>query len=305
MASSPLADLLWESGGDENGVPLGCADRITEDIAVWHSEKEFTRPSRVSLFEFTLPLKVHFRYCWLFSGVPRDGTYCLGIDRKTLRENRTLMADGDPDLCLDLCCVEHLSRTDMKAFWLTTGGRLVRVDHPSEDIKFRRVRQQNLKDALSLWNTKPELCEGTMRTSAAAHRNLIQICEEARRRAGRLGFYNLYATYPLPVGSDCEYGETLIVEQRPGSAVVAEAEIAVKGVDTGVDLLHELQPLYAAYFGFVYGEFVTEALQRRVSQLGAQWLVQCERSELRFSLDLKRNRLTRMVVQLALFMFAP
>lgn len=139
---------------------------------------------------------------------------------------------------------------DMKAFWLTTDGRLVYVDRLSEDSKFRYLRQRHLRVVLSLWTTNPELCVHAIRASGSAHHNLIKIFGEAARLSqGR--FYNLYANYPLPT-------------RREGHWEVRN----------GGELLLKLQPLYAAYFSFITDNCTFKKLRKRVLLLGAQWLVQ-------------------------------
>lgn len=50
------------------------------------------------------------------------------------------------------------SRNGMKAFWLTSDGKLVYVTNMSEDMKFRTIRARNRSVALALWATNPELC---------------------------------------------------------------------------------------------------------------------------------------------------
>lgn len=268
-----------------------------------HTEKERAGPSRSTLTEFVLPLKIHFRYCWLFSGVPRRDTTRPGnrtvplTDRELLYVNRTLMTGEESELCTRLYSDEMAYRQDMRAFWLTTDGRLVLVDQLCEDVKFRRLRQKNLRIALSLWTTDPELCGQTMRASTVAHGNLVTICGEAARLSpGR--FHNLYANYPLPVNSDAEQNvssELLWLDEKTFRA---------REIRNGSDLLLELQSLYTAYFTFLSDNSTSDVLDERVSLLGARWLVQEDRSELQFSLNLRRNWITRMVVRLALFLFA-
>lgn len=266
-----------------------------------HTNKEQASPSRSTVIEFVLPLKIHFRYCWLFSGVPWHNTKRLRhrteplTDRELLCVNRTLMTGEEPELCSQVCRDEIAYQQDMKAFWLTTDGRLVNVDRLSEDIKFRYLRQQNMRVALSLWTTNPELCGQTMRASGLAHDNLIKICGEAARLSqGR--FYNLYANYPLPINTDGEQDVSLEL------LWVDEKAIDAKEIQNGGELLLELQPLYTAYFSFITDNSTSDKLKERVSLLGAQWLVQEDCSELHFSLNLRRNWFTRMFIRLALFL---
>lgn len=265
-------------------------------------DKEQMSPSRSAVIESVLPLKIHFRYCWLFSGVPCYNTESMGngteplTDRELLRVNRTLMTSEEPDLCNQVYeKITYQQETDMKAFWLTTDGRMVFVDRLSEDIKFRYIRERNLRVALSLWATKRELCEQTMRASEVAHNNLIAICGEAARLSeGR--FYNLYAKYPLPINSDIAQNVAL------QALWVHENEIDTKEIWNGEELLIELQPLYTAYFSLITESSTCTKLKDRVSLLGARWLVQEDCSELQFSLNLSRNWFTRMIIWLALFM---
>lgn len=293
-------ELRWSPSEDES-VILCPSECITDSLSMCHTDKEQASPSRSTVIEFVLPLKIHFRYCWLFSGVPWHNTKRLGnrteplTDRELLCVNRTLMAGEEPELCSQVCCDKIAYQKDMKAFWLTTDGRLVYVDRPSEDIKFRYLRQQNMRVALSLWTTKPELCRQTLRASESAHDNLIKICGEAARLSqGR--FYNLYANYPLPINTDGKQDVSLDLP------VGNEKEIDAKEIRNGGELLLELQPLYTAYFRFITDNSTSDTLKERVLLLGAQWLVQEDCSELQFSLNLRRNWFTRMVIRLALFL---
>lgn len=267
-----------------------------------HADEEQASPSRSTLIEFVLPLKIHFRYCWLFSGVPLRNTARLGDRAQPLTEkelvgaNRALMASGDPELC------SRVSRDDVsyqeqaiKAFWLTAEGRLVYVDRVSEDVKFRYLRQYNTSRALSLWTADPELCGQTMRASGAAHENLINICGEAARLS-RGKFYNLYANYPLPFQEDEEQRVPLEVRRS------RDGHIRATEVRNGEQLLLELQPLYTEYFSFISDNSRFERVADRVSLLGARWLVRHDCSELQFSLDLRRSWFMRTAIRLALFL---
>lgn len=293
------AELLWGSREEDNGTMLCPTECITETFTACHTDKELRRPSQATLLEFVLPLKIHFRYCWLFSGVPHD-TICSGSssEQEALYLNRTLMADGEPKLSSGNCN-GLLDRNEIKAFWLTTDGHLVQVTQLSEDIKFRNLRQQNLQVALSLWNTDPELCSQAMLASDVAHTNLIAICGEAMSLSqGR--FYNLYARYPLPINPDRKRDESS-PWVNGYSEPVAESTIKANEIHTGADLLLELQPFYVAYFSFLDGDCTHATLRDRVSILGAWWLVQSECLELQFSLDLSSSWVTRMIFRLALF----
>ncbi|KAJ8009813.1 hypothetical protein DPEC_G00068100 [Dallia pectoralis] len=205
------------------------------------------------------------------------------------------MSSGDPELCSQVCCDPIANQKAMKAFWLTLDGRLVYVNRLSEDIKFRRIRQQNVCVALSLWTTNPELCGHMMRASGSAHANLIEICGEAAHLSQGM-FYNLYANYPLPIHGD---GEPDVSQEL---LWLNEKDIDAEEIRTGRELLLELQPLYVAYFGFAADHFTSIVLRERVSLLGARWLLEDDRSELQFSLDLRRNWFTRMAIRLALFL---
>ncbi|KAE8277814.1 hypothetical protein D5F01_LYC24141 [Larimichthys crocea] len=295
------AVLDWSS--DEDDIVLCPSECIMGSLSACHTEKERASPSRSTLTEFVLPLKIHFRYCWLFSGVPWHNTTRLGnrtvllTDRELLYVNRTLMTGEESELCRSVYCDEMAYRRDMRAFWLTTDGRLVLVDQLCEDMKFRRLRQKNLLIALSLWTTDPELCGQTMRASKVAHGNLVTICGEAARLS-RGRFHNLYANYPLPVNVDAEQNAS------SESIWLDEKTFQAREIRNGSDLLLEIQPLYTAYFTFLSDNSTSSVLDERVSLLGAQWLVQEDRSELQFSLNLRRNWFTRMVIRLALFLVA-
>lgn len=266
-----------------------------------HTDKEQANPSRSTVIEFVLPLKIHIRYCWLFSGVPWCNTKRLGnragplTNRELLCVNRTLMTGEEPELLGHTWDEIPYHQDTLKAFWLTTNGRLVYVDRFSEDIKFRRLRQQNLRVTLSLWTTNPELCGQMIRASKSAHGNLIKICGEAALLS-RGRFYNLYANYPLPINADGK--EDILLE----SHWVDEKDIKTKDIRNGGEFLLELQPLYTAYFSFIADNSTSDKLRDRVSLLGAQWLIHEDCSELQFSLTLKRNWFTRSLIRLALFL---
>lgn len=83
-----------------------------------------------------------------------------------------------------------------------------------------------------------------------------------------------------------------------------EKTFQAREIRNGSDLLLELQPLYTAYFTFLSDSSTSNVLDERVSLLGAQWLVQEDRSELQFSLNLRRNWIMRMVIRLVLFLIA-
>lgn len=290
--------LRWSSDIDEISLcPVEC---IKGSLSTCHTEKERACPSRSTLMEFLLPLKIHFRYCWLFSGVPRYNTVYktkLLTDQELLYVNRMLMTGEQPELCRQVCCERCDGtgcRRDMKAFWLTTDGKLVLVDCLCEDVKFRRLREKKLRVALSLWTAKPELCGEMMRTSDVAHGTLLKICEEATRLS-RGGFHNLYAKYPLPINMDAER------DASPELLWVDEETIRKTEIRNGSELLLELWPLYMAYFNFVSDNPTSDMLNDRVSLLGAQWLVLEERSELQFSLNLRRNWFVRTIIRLSLF----
>ena len=296
VSAGSVDSARWDDSDD--GVVILCpSECITESLSMCHADQEHTSPSRSTVIEFVLPIKIHLRYCWLFSGVPWHNTKRLGnrttplTDQELRRFNRTLMSGAEPELCSQVSCDHHSYSQDIKAFWLTADGRLVYVDRISEDIKFRRLRQHNLRVALSLWTTDPELCGQTMRASDSAHDNLIKVCGEAARLSkGR--FYNLYANYPLPITTDGE---------QDAAAVRADDSVVAREIRNGGELLLELQPLYTEYFRFVTDNCTSDALRERVSLLGAQWLVQEDRSELQFSLNLSRDWFTRMVTRMALY----
>lgn len=288
-------------GVDEDSVTLCSRECITDNYSACHDESELRCPSRISVTEFVLPMKIHFRHCWLFSGVPwRNTQHSRGrseplTDRELVRCNRILMTGDEPELCSQVHCENLACRGEMKAFWLTTGAQLVRVDRPSEDIKFRYIRERNLRVGMSLWTSNPELCGQTMRAASAAHENLIRICGEAALFS-RGKFYNVYANYPLPINTERER------RACSDSHWLEEKDICATEIRNGQELLVELQPLYAEYFSFIMDNSTSDTLKERVTLLGAQWLIEEDRSELLFSLDIKRNWLKRMALRLALFL---
>lgn len=288
------------SSGEDESVTL-CPRECITDGSMCLTDKERESPSQSTVMEFVLPLKIHFRYCWLYSGVPWHNTKHLGNRTEQLPErewrhmNRTLMAHEHAEMCSQVCSVMEADQPDMKAFWLTTDGRLVYVDRFSEDIKFRYLRRQNLRVALSLWTINPELCGQSMQASGSAHANLIRICGEAMTLShGR--FYNVYARYPLPININSEQADSFEVRG------VHEKDIAAREIQNGQALLLELYPLYTEYFSFITDTSTVSKLKERVWLLGAQWLVQEDLSEVQFSLNLKRHWFARMLTRLALFL---
>lgn len=137
------------------------------------------------------------------------------------------------------------------------------------------------------------MCGQTLREARVAHNNLVRICVQAAMFS-RGKFYNLYAKYPLP--TECT--------QTPDSdrTWIVEKDIRTVEIRTGKELLIELQPLYIAYFSLITNMSTSNALKDRVSLLGAQWMIEEERSELMFSLDIKHSWLKRTAVKLALLL---
>ena len=289
----------WSSG-DDDSVML-CPTECLTDRSMCLTDEERENPSRPTVMAFVLPLKIHFRYCWLYSGVPWRNTTRLGnrtaplTKRELHHVNRTLMGHDITELCNQVCAVETADQQDMKAFWLTTEGRLVCVDRLSEDLKFRHIRQRNLRVALSLWTSNPELCGQTMRTSGSAHANLIRICGEAMSLS-QGSFYNLYAKYPLPVDTTAKQDVSFEFWR------VDEKDIHATEIQGGQALLVELVPLYTEYFSFIMNPSTVSKLTDRVQLLDAQWWVQEELSELEFSQNLKTNGFARMLARLAFFL---
>ena len=288
-------EINWSSGEDESVIL--CPRECITDGSMCLPDKEQESPSQSTVMEFVLPLKIHFRYCWLYTGVPWHNTRRLGNRTEQLTErewrhlNRTLMAHENAELCSQVCSDQQ----DMKAFWLTADGRLVYVDRLAEDIEFRRLRQQNLRVALSLWTSNPDLCGPAMKASALAHANLTIICGEAMSLSqGR--FYNVYAKYPLPINTNGVLDVSFEVHG------VQEMDIDAKEIRNGQALLIELHPLYTEYLSFITDSSTVPKLKERVWLLGAQWLVEQDLSELQFSLNQKRNWLARMFTRLALFL---
>lgn len=262
-----------------------------------YTEEELRRPTKASLLQSVLPNKIHFRYCWLFSGIPAiDLQSCGGVadpltGREYVERNRMMMTGHLPDARdMDLACGPVTNGT-MKAFWLTSDGKLVYVTNMSDDVKFRMIRARNLSLALALWAVNPELCEPTMKAAASAYSNLIQICTEASvRSSGR--FYNLYATYPLPAK---EYalagGYTNVCHEHNVSAVE---------IYHGEHLAEHLRVMYETYFVFMSDNTTSAQLRDRVHKLGAGWLVDHDRNEAAFTMLVKRNWWTRLCVRLAM-----
>lgn len=282
---------------------LSSVEMLMNESYLCNKDKVCATLSHSTLIDFVLPLKIYFRYCWMFSGTP---FYCDSERQKTFGGetvyiNRMFMADGIPELCSPICYEKSPGNQlgAMKSFWLTTDGRLVCVSRFSEDIKFRYLRERNLRSALSLWITHPELCRETVRASEVAHETLLKLCASATWLSqGR--FYNLYARYPLPINNKTDYVLENTISQE--CSYVDEKEIDKKEITNPQELLEELEPLYVAYFTFLTNENTSNRLKDLVSILGAQCLVQQDRSELLFSLSLSRSLFTRILIRLAMFL---
>lgn len=275
---------------------------LTNSHDLCYTEDELRRPTKASLIQFVLPNKIHFRYCWLFSGIPTiDHCASVGsadplIDRKSVERNRIMMTGELPD-SRDSDRVGGVSMYDMKAFWLTSDGKLVYVTNMSEDMKFRTIRARNRSVALALWAANPELCGPAMKACASAYSNLIRVCTEASvYSSGR--FYNLYATYPLPVHND------------PDARVVGDTDafsehtVYAVAIHHGEQLAKHLAVMYEKYFELMSDETNYGELSNRVDKLGARWLVDHDRNEAVFSVLVKRNWWTRLYVRLTMLISA-
>lgn len=259
-------------------------------MELYYTKEELRRPTKASLLQSVLPNKIHFRYCWLFSGIPADygGVADPLTGREYVERNRMMMTGHLPDT-RDMPCGPVVTGT-MKAFWLTSDGKLVYVTNMSDDVKFRMIRARNLSLALASWTVNPELCEPAMRSAAAAYSNLIQICTDARVcSSGR--FYNLYATYPLPVKEHAVAGDTDVCHEHDVSAVE---------IYHGGHLADHLREMYETYFVFMSDNTTSSQLRDRVRKLEAGWLVDHDRNETAFTMLVKGNWWTRLCVRLAM-----
>ncbi|KAK2829949.1 hypothetical protein Q5P01_017880 [Channa striata] len=190
LASPHPVDAGEGNGDGDKGVALCPPECITGSASACHSSEEETRVPR------------HNATCLGYGGARREPL----TDREAIRAYRTLMlglADFDDEAEPTPAQGEELRRDGirMRAFWLTTYGSLVCVEEPSKDLKFCKLRRDNLRTALALWTTKPELCAQGVKASSAAHAALIEMCGEASRLS-RGRFYNLYARYLLPVETE-------------------------------------------------------------------------------------------------------
>lgn len=282
----------------ENAGVMLCSSEDIIGSSSCLAEDELRWPSRATVADYVLPTKIHFRYCWLFSGAPLNNTLdthaCSNTEQELVRVNRVLMTGDDYHLCSRISQADLVYPDTMKAFWLTTDARLVCVERMSEDIKFRSVRERNRRVALSQWTNNPEMCGQTLREARVAHSNLVRICGQAATFS-RGKFYNLYARYPLP--TDCK--QTTDFETIEW---IEEREIFCTEIINGKELVTELRPLYATYFSFITNTSTSNALRDRVSLLGAQWMIEEERSELMFTLTVKHSWLKRAAVKLALLL---
>lgn len=275
---------------------------LTNSLNLCYTEEELRRPTKASLIQFVLPHKIHFRYCWLFSGIPTiDHCASSGgadplTDRESVERNRIMMT-GELLDSRDSDHARGASRNVMKAFWLTSDGKLVYVSNMSEDMKFRAIRARNRSVALSLWDTNPELCGPTMKACASAYSNLIRVCQEASVCSGGR-FHNLYATYPLPVQDN----HNARVESEAHE--LNEHTVCAVEIYHGEQLLKHLSVMYEKYFDFMANETNCGELSDRVDKLGARWLVDHDRNEVVFSVLVKHNWWTRLCVKLTMLISA-
>lgn len=286
---------------EDDSVTLCPVQLLTNSHDLCYMDEELRRPTKASLIQFVLPNKIHFRYCWLFSGIPTLDHYAsVGgadplIDREYVERNRILMTERLPGS-------RHSGHAGgasnaMKAFWLTSDGKLVYVTDMSEDMKFRTIRARNRSLALALWTANPELCGETMKACASAYSNLIRLCTDASLcSSGR--FYNLYATYPLPVQDDTD------ARVLGGADAFTERSVRAFDIHHGEHLVNHLNVMYERYFAFMADETTSAELSDRVDKLGARWLVDHDRNEAMFSTRVKHNWWTRLCVKLTMLVSA-
>lgn len=265
-----------------------------------YTEQEQSYPTEAIIREFLLPLRIHLRYCWLFSGTVSGyatGSDLLGEDGQLVQINRMRMSGKGCLLGEHIKQIHGFNGHFMRAFWLDIQGKLVCVDDIWEDIKLCHVRAQRLAFALSLWTKDPSLCSEAMNASGEAHKALFKICKEATEASGGR-FHNLYAHYPLTVDPELEQFSSRVIEDGPN-----DLRVKTKELKDGAALLFALEPLYVAYFNFLSKPSCHEDLNLKVKLLGAEWLVEQDRFELQFTQNLRRSWLLRLLVKACMLLF--
>lgn len=262
-----------------------------------HDEQDLLYPSWVTLRECVLPTKIHFRYCWLFSGAcERSTTRRVAADESltdqedAVRFNRHLMSDTP--------VIGYAEKNyAINAFWLLTDGRVVFVDEASEDHKLRNIRAKNLRNARKLWRADSNSCSHIIRAAGAAYEKFLRLCGEAAySNGGNACFYNTYATYPLATD---HHDEETDLHETTYADELEERDVLCRDINTAHALLTLLDPLYQAYFDLMIrgGDAV---LKETVRCLGAEWLVEQERTELRIASEIAHHWFIRFLVRLTM-----
>lgn len=287
---------------DNEPISLLSAACIANGRDKYHDTRDLRYPSWLTVQECVLPIKIHFRYCWLFSGICDrrvTATESLTDQEAALQYNRRLMSDKPVVNNNEAHC------TTINAFWLLTDGRLVLIDDIREEYKLRNIRAYNLRYTRDLWTTHPNSCATIIHTASLAYDAFIRICEEAvRLSVGDVCFHNVYATYPLAIVDQQHHTVDDKTNVRQQTVTVHERDVRCCDITTGCSLLASLDPLYHIYFDFILRGKSTKVLRESVGSLGAESLVDQERFELQIAYEIKHSWFARILVRVTMLLFS-
>lgn len=245
--------------------------------------------SRDTLVDYVLPLQVHFRHCWLFSWMP-------DVDRSTVYRSHFRTMDGTAAVF------------SKKSFWLTAEGHLMCTESYTEHCKLHSLWVKNTGTIESSSDDDGDQSKVVLTTSAAAHRNLIRICNETQA-VSRGRFFHMYPREPVrsKVDFPLQQDEANNVKKSMLQLRVTPALIDCnqwRVLATGTDLIRELEPLYSAYFAFLDNPQRFPALNRRVEELEARSLMQTDCDEIQLGSKIRQGWFTRLLIRLTLLIFS-
>lgn len=310
MASESSQDMSLESIAKLSGramhpawvenepISLLNAARVAYGRDKCHDAQDLLYPSWITVRECVLPTKIYFRYCWLFSGVCERNTRqrvaadeSLTDQEDAVRFSRHLMSDTP--------VIGYAESYAINAFWLLTDGRVILVNDASEDYKLRNIRAQNLRRARNLWREDSNSCSNIIRAAGSAYDKFLRLCGEAAYSSGgNACFYNTYATYPLATTD--HHGEQTDLCEITAADELNERDVRCREINTAHALLTLLDPLYQAYFDLTLRGGGAAILKETVRRLGAEWLVEQERTELRIASEITHSWFIRFLVRLTM-----
>lgn len=189
---------------------------------------------------------------------------------------------------------------------MTAEGHLMCTESYTEHCKLNNVWLKNA--ALIESSEGDDHSKAVLTTSAAAHKNLIRICNEAQV-VSRGRFFHMYPRDPvrrkvdftlLQDDTSRSKSSILQIQLTPGLINCNQW----KKLTTGVDLIRELAPLYSTYFAFLDNPRRFTDLNRRVEELEAQSLMQTDCDEIQLGSKIRQDWFTRLLIRLTLLIFS-